>query len=325
MSIRSLCGCLVIVWLAGCGTPSLLITPVSNTSVLKEVTVVEGKGWSGPKVAVIEVEGMLANARSGGFLQPTENALSLFTQQLERAEKDPRVKAVVLRINSPGGTVTASDTMYQQVVRFRQKTGKTVVASAQEVCASGAYYVACAADRIVVHPTSVVGSIGVIFQTFDISGTMAKIGVRSEAVKAGTYKEMGSPFKPIEPAERALMQAMVDEYYVRFRGVVAASRHLDEAVLKNVADGRVLSGHQAVAAGLADSEGLLDDAIAAARTKAGLPADTAVIMYKRPYGYSGSIYAAGPQQPAGARSLRVEVNGGDFLPTGFYYLWEPGL
>src|SRR5439155_2329373 len=165
----------LIVLLSGCGMPSFLITPVRNTNVLQEVDAQPGKGFKQGKIALIEVEGMLMNVKSGGFLQPTENPLSLFVQQLEQAEKDGAVKAVVLRVNSPGGTVTTSDAMYQLLIRFRRRTHKPVVASCQEVCASGAYYVSCAADRIVAQPTSVVGSIGVIFNTFDLSGTMAKI------------------------------------------------------------------------------------------------------------------------------------------------------
>ena len=113
--------------LAGCGTPSFVITPVQNTNVMQEIEVQPGKG--GAKVAMIEVEGMLMNARSGGFLQPSENPLSLFTQQLEQAARDNSVKAVVLRVNSPGGTVTTSDAMFQLIERFRQQTHKPVLAS----------------------------------------------------------------------------------------------------------------------------------------------------------------------------------------------------
>src|SRR5207249_2680230 len=103
---------------------------------------------------ILDVEGMLMNAKSGGFLQPTENKVSLFTQELEMAAADSSVKAVVLRVNSPGGTVTASDIMYQEIKKFRQTTHKPVIVSTQELAASGAYYLSCAADRIVVHPTS---------------------------------------------------------------------------------------------------------------------------------------------------------------------------
>ncbi|HEX8915134.1 MAG TPA: S49 family peptidase, partial [Humisphaera sp.] len=182
----------------GCG-PSFLVTPVSVTADLQEQEVQPG-GWFAGKVAVVEVDGMLMNARSGGLLAlgSSENPMSRFAQQMERAERDPAVKAVVLRINSPGGTVTASDTMYEIVRRFRQRSGKPVVASTQEVAASGGYYVACAADRIVAQPTSVVGSIGVIFESVQFKGAMDKIGVTATAIKSGSLKDMASPWKLLQ-------------------------------------------------------------------------------------------------------------------------------
>src|SRR3954468_14483175 len=127
--------------LSGC-MPSFLVTPVSSNQSLREVTAEEGGGGGllggGNKVVIIEVEGMLLNAKTGGFLQAQENDVSLFAQQLKKAEKDPAVKAIVLRVNSPGGTVSASDLMYDEVKRFKQQTNKIVVASAQDVVASGA-------------------------------------------------------------------------------------------------------------------------------------------------------------------------------------------
>ena len=316
---------LLMLFVGGCGFPSLLITPVQNTSDIEEVTVAAGSGWSPPKIALIEVEGMLVNARTGGFLQPTENKLSLFTQQLDAAEKDNSVKAVVLRINSPGGTVTCSDTMYQDLLNFRQKTHKPVISSTQEVCASGAYYVACASDVIVAHPTSVVGSIGVIFETFDVSGGMGKLGIKSESIKSGALKDMGSPFKPLDPAARQVMQGMVDEYYARFLSVVTTNRKLNdsEQLRTTVADGRVFSGEQALAHKLVDRVGILDDAIALAKQMTHSP-NAKVVMYKRPYGYSGSIYATSATPQPQANVMRLELpETGMFLPSGFYYLWQP--
>ncbi|HYO10061.1 MAG TPA: signal peptide peptidase SppA [Tepidisphaeraceae bacterium] len=313
--------------LPGCGVPSFLITPIQNTNALQEVEAQpKQKGArGGGKIAMIEIDGMLINARSGGFLQPTENPLSVFTQQLAQAEQDPQVKAVVLRVNSPGGTVTTSDAMYEIVQRFRQKTGKPVVAALQEVAASGAYYVSCASDRIVAQPTTVVGSIGVIFNTFDFSGTMNKIGASSTAIKSGALKDMGSPFKPLSADERAVMQGMVNEYYARFVEVVKTTRPIkDPASLSTSTDGRVFSGQRALELGLVDELGLLEDAIDVARDLAKAPGAKAV-MYKRPYGYRGSIYANSelPQPQANHNVTRLELPGGPWLPTGFYYLWNP--
>ncbi len=318
---------LSLVWavlLTGCGTPSFLVTPVSNSSRLQETRVMEGSGWSPPKIVIIEVEGMLINARSGGFLQPTENKLSLFTQQLEVAARDREVRAVVLRINSPGGTVTCSDTMYMMVKQFREKTKKPVIASTQEVAASGAYYIACGCDQIVAHPTSVIGSIGVIFETFDVSGGLSKLGIKPEAIKSGDLKDMGSPFKPLAPEARAVMQGMVDQYYTRFVSVVQTDRKLTNSPqLKTITDGRVFSGEQAKQLGLVDRLGTLEDSIVLAKEITQSP-NAQVVMYKRPYGYGGSIYADGSIPPARANVLQLELPETDlFLPRGFYYLWKP--
>jgi protease-4 len=306
----------------GCGIPSFLITPVANTNKLEEIKVEEG---SGGKIAVIPVEGMLANAKEGGFLQPTENPLSLFTQQLEYAQNDKDIKAVVLRINSPGGTVSCSDAMYEKILRFRKQTGKPVVAAFQEVAASGAYYLACGCDRIVAQPTTVVGSIGVVFYTFNFSGTLDKIGAHAEALKSGPLKDMGSPFRPSTPADRAVMQGMIDEYYARFLGVVTDNRHaIDTANMKTIADGRVFSGGQAKDLGLVDDLGLLEDAIATTK-KIAHAENAKVIMYKRPYGYAGSIYATtNVPQPQANNTTQLQLPGmQNFIPTGFYYLWNP--
>jgi protease-4 len=306
--------------LAGCGIPSFLITPVQNANTFQEYEVEKGKGG---KIALIEVDGMLVNAGAGGFLQPTENPLSNFTQLMKHAAKDDDVKAVVLRVNSPGGTVTTSDAMYEIVRRFRAKTHKPVVASCQEVAASGAYYVSLAADRIVAQPTSVIGSIGVIFNTFNFEGTMNKIGARSEAIKSGPLKDMGSPFRALGSEERQVMQGMVDEYYARFVELLTERRKItDPDTLKTTTDGRVFSGARAKQLGLVDDLGLLEDALDTARKMADAPKAT-VVMYKRPHGYRGSIYAETDIPQPQTNVTKLELPGGPWLPSGFYYLWKP--
>jgi protease-4 len=322
--------------LTGCGTPSFLVTPIAHSSDLDEETVQPGKGWFPPKVAIIEVEGLLANAKTGGLLQATENSMSLFTQQLDKAEADPSVKAVVLRVNSPGGTVTASDGMYQLVKRFRQRTGKPVVASIQEVGASGAFYLSCACDKIVAQPTSIVGSIGVIFESMEFSGTLDKLGARSWAITSGPLKEMGSPFKPLEPRERVVMEEMVREYFTRFVEIVRTNRPITEPKVDDLGDykkpeyagtfsGRVFSGEEAKKRGLIDQTGLLTDAIELAKTLGKAPA-AEVVMYRRPYGYSGSIYASSTLPAPNANTMKIDVPGAAaFVPAGFYYMWRPGI
>ena len=323
---------------AGCTGTSFLITPVPTTYKLDEVQAEPGRSIFGGKVAIIEVEGLLSNSRSSSLLSLSqgENTLSLFTEELERAERDSSVKAVVLRVNSPGGTVSCSDAMYDMVNRFRKTTGKPVVASIQEVGASGAYYLSCAADRIVAQPTSVVGSIGVIFESLEFEGTLAKLGIRPVTVKSGTLKDMGSPFKAIEPDEREVMQSMIEEYFARFIGVVRHNRKVSEepnpdlttyarAPYAGIFSGRVFSGARGVELGLVDQTGLLQDAIDLARTMSHSP-DASVVQYKRPYGYSGSIYADSDVSPPQGSVTRLQLPGAEtILPGGFYYLWRAGL
>jgi protease-4 len=251
---------------------------------------------------------------------------------MNKAAADKSVKAVVLRVNSPGGTVTASDLMYEVVNDFRNTSHKPVVAATQEVAASGGYYVACGADQIVAHPTSVVGSIGVIFSTFEIEQMMDKIGVRNEAIKSGPLKDMGSPFKAMRPDEREVMQGMVNDYYARFVEIVKTRRNItDPDRVKQVTDGRVFTGTRAVELGLADRAGSLNDALDLAR-ELGKAKGAKAVIFKRPYGYGGSIYAETQMGPptaesgAGGGAMRLELPGYQrVLPGGFYYLWQPGL
>ena len=326
---RFLAAALVALLIGGCGMPSFLITPVGSSSELEELVADPGE-TSRRKIALIEVEGMLANTRatSGGILGGGgENKVSLLKQQLDAAAADDRVKGVVLRINSPGGTVAASDTMYEMVQHFRESTGKPVVAYCQDIAASGGYYVACAADEIHASEASIVGSIGVILQAPDLSGLMEKVGVSVSSLKSGPLKDMGSPYDGLDDNERAVMQTMVDEMYASFTAVVDDAR--GDAVDRSLAyDGRVFTGTQAMEVGLLDRLCGLEESIDRARRLAKAPG-AAVIQYKRPFGYSGSIYASSPMSvPAASEGqLRVEVPGLDrvapMLRPGMYYLWQP--
>ncbi|HQY87812.1 MAG TPA: signal peptide peptidase SppA [Tepidisphaeraceae bacterium] len=313
---------IVCLFLTGCSWPSLLITPIQYPDKIEEVTVASG---SSSKIAIIPLDGMIANARvGGGVMGQSENKVALFEQQLAQAESDPNVKAVVLRINSPGGTVTGSDAVYELVKRFKERSKKPVIASCQELTASGGYYVALASDRIVAQPTSVVGSIGVIFQTFNVTGTMNMIGLKSETIKSGEMKDMGSPFKEMTAHDRQVMQALIDEYFARFKGLVGEHRHLSGNKLDSVSDGRIFSGEQAFKLGLIDQLGTLEDAIDVAREMGGAKGAKA-IMYRRPYGPAGSIYASSDAPvPEAAGGVNINLPESALpLPTGFWYAWRP--
>ncbi len=315
--------CLCLLGLVGCGS-SFVITPVQTTNQLDETTVKSGRWFYPPKIAIVEVEGVLANAKSSTLLGSSENPVSLFAQELDKAADDSDVKAIVLRVNSPGGTVSGSDLMYTMLKNFKAKTHKPVVVSIQEVGASGAYYVSCAADKIYAQPTSLVGSIGVIFETFNLEGTMQKLGVKAEPYKSAAHKDIGSMFREPTDDERKIMQGLVDEYYARFKSIVTTNR---PGVLAHdltiLTDGRVFSGDNAQQLGLVDQTGTLEDAIDAAKDLAHEPG-AEVVEYKRPYSYGGSIYALNSAPTPRSDVLQLQLPDSEsLLPSGFYYIWRP--
>ena len=302
--------------LAGCSVVSIDLTPPVRPLV---ESTVEGSGRN--KVLLIDLAGVLAEEPIFTLeSRPQVPLLARVREELQKAEDDERVRAVVLRINSPGGTVTASDILYHEVVRFKERRKVPVVASILDVGASGGYYVALAADRIVAHPTTVTGSIGVLMLTINSGGLLEKIGVSASYVKSGEFKDMGSPFRSLRPEERALFQDMIDRFYGRFVELVARSRKLDESRVRAIADGRIHTAGEAVSLGLVDRIGYLEDAIAAAKSAAGL-AEARVVTYHRPRQYRATIYSS-PPTPAPVTGLpdlaRVVFSGPRFL-----YLWWP--
>jgi protease-4 len=263
------------------------------------------------------------NARNSSLLDSGDNPVALFKEKLDAAAKDKRVKAVVLRINSPGGAVTASDIMYQELLHFREKTGKPVVACMMDVAASGAYYLAMGADHIVAHPTTVTGSIGVIMSLYNASGLFHMIGVTSVPIKSGPNKDIGNPARPMTDEERAILQTMVNSFYEQFVQVVVRGRGISEDRVRPLADGRVYTGIDAQKLGLVDRIGYLDDAINTAKELACIQ-DAAIIAYDRCDGYRGSIYSAMPQIPK-EFNIKLDLLGlGNRNGPVFLYIWEPG-
>jgi protease-4 len=250
--------------------------------------------------------------------------VSLFREKLDAAAADKRVKAVVLRINSPGGAVTASDIIFQDLVHFRHKTRKPVVACMMDVAASGAYYLAMGCDRVYAHPTTVTGSIGVIMSLYNASGLFAKLGVSSKPIKSGPNKDIGNPGRPMTKEEEAILQGMVNSFYGQFVKVVAEGRKLPEDRVRVLADGRVYTGLDAVKLGLVDEVGYLEDAICTAKTMACIK-DAKVVAYDRCQGYRGSIYAGLPNIPSQI-NIKLDVPGlSNGTGAAFMYLWEPGV
>jgi len=274
---------------------------------------------------LIDIDGVISEASDDhGFLEPPEESmLARVREQLDRARGDSSVRALLLRINSPGGTVTASDILYQELMRFKHDRDVPVVAHFMGVAASGGYYVAMAADELIAEPTTVTGSIGVIFVGVNVSGLMQKLGVTDQTLTAGAQKDAGSWLRPMKPAERAHLQSVLDDMHERFKQTVAAGRHgLDRSRIDELADGRIYSASQAKANGLVDGLGDLEESVAVAQRRAGL-ASARVVIYHRPREYRQNLYT---QAPAVPKVMRLEL--APSLPLarpGFLYLWAPGL
>jgi protease-4 len=231
-------------------------------------------GGSG-EVGVIYIEGTIASGRSVSLFEDRAGAETI-AASLREAARNPGLKAVVIRLNSPGGTPAASQEIDNEVQRLR-KSGKVVVASMGDVAASGAYWIAAGADQIVANPGTITGSIGVFMQTTNLEELYDKIGMDQEIFKSGPYKDMGSSDRPVTPEERAIFQAMVDDIYNQFVDVVARGRHKDVAEVKALADGRVYTGRQAKELGLVDQLGDFHDAVLLAGQLAGIAGEPTVV------------------------------------------------
>ncbi len=322
---RSVSVVLAAAIMGGCTRGSLLITPVSLRQGLVETELSRDSLFAFDKIALIDVSGVLVNAPRRRLLGGGENPVSLLLEQLEKARRDRRVKGVILRINSPGGSVVASELMHDEITRFR-KSGKPVVAVMMDVAASGAYYIACACDEIVAHPSTVTGSIGVIMQMFDVSKTMDMLGVKSDAITTGTFKDAGSPLRAMRPDERELFQAIVNEMYERFVDVVVSGRpELDAATVRRLADGRIYTATQALEAGLIDRIANLHDTINTVKERIGAKG-VRVVVYHRPSDYRPNYYASAPRPPiANISLLNIDLSTMVYGATPrFMYLWVPG-
>ncbi len=312
---------LLALLLSGCSVLSIDLQP--RIRPLEEDTV-EGKGTA--KILLLDLSGVLSDEAPGlslGTAPPRVSLLARVQEELRKAEKDERVKALVVRINSPGGTITASDTLHREIHEFKQRKKVPVIAAIMDVGASGGYYAALAADTIVAHPTAVTGSIGVVMLTVNAYGLMEKIGVTPLAIKSGAMKDAGSPFRALTADERAVFQSVIDDMFGRFVRLIARSRRLPEERVRAIADGRVYTAEQALALGLVDRVAYLDQVLDLAKKAAGVE-EARVIMYHRPKEYRASIYSTASAPPAITETAIGQLAGilGGAGPR-FMYLWWP--
>lgn len=239
------------------------------------------------RIALIRIEGPILDSRAT-------------VDELETYGDDPLVKAIVLRLDTPGGGVAPSQEIYNAVKRVRLDKQKTVVASMGNVAASGGYYIAVASDRILANPGSLTGSIGVVMQLANLENLMNKIGVKNIVIKSGRYKDVGSPFRMMREEDRHLLQSVLDDAHRQFIEAVAAGRSLDAADVEALADGRIFTGQQAKDVLLVDALGDLTDAVKLAADMSGLQSPP-VVETPRPYSFRdwivGSVFGEAPALP----------------------------
>ncbi len=323
MGTRIVLLALVTLFTSGCLPDRIVVNLRGDEGSLQESLVFAGpSGRSGPKIALIDLRGLIADASAPGLIGSAANPVDEFVARLARASDDPEVRAVVLRINSPGGTVTGSDTIYRELRRFRERTGKPIIACLSEVAASGGYYVALAADEIIATPTTITGSVGVIMQTVNVSRGLSMIGVDARSVVSGPNKTLASPLEPAREEHYAILQGLVDEFYGRFRGLVEERRSgVGVADLDRCTDGRVVTGADAARVGLVDATGDVHHAVERAMKLASLTR-ARVVKYHGSGESVRSVYARTETADSGV-SVQVSGDGLGFLPAGFYYLWRP--
>lgn len=313
---------LAIFLIPGCA-PKIKLFAAPSTDPLKEFVIQDdGDG----KVALIHLTGFLTTQPSQGILRPKPSPVQELVSALQLAEKDEEVRGVVIAIDSPGGTTTASDIIYHELMAFKQRTAKKIVVTMLDVAASGGYYAALSADWIMAHPTTVTGSVGVIFLRPKLHGLMDKIGVDVEVSKSGRDKDMGSPFRPTTSDEQALFQSIIDDYAYRFHGLVAKHRKLSATNMAMVQTARVFTANQAKAVGLIDQIGYMQDSFAKAKQLSGLPADAKVVAYRRETYPNDNPYNSMTTTDVEKLNL-LGVDASMIMPpkAGFYYVWPQGL
>lgn len=318
---------IVSLLICGCGTGAFQVQMVPQEQELEETQIKRDKGmFVSDKIVVIDVDGVIMNKQQNSFMQQGDNPVTTFLEKLDKAAADKDVKAIVLRLNSPGGSVAATDIMYHSLAEYKRKTDKPIVACMLDVAASGAYYLACGADGIIAQPSCVTGSIGTIMQTISVAGTMEKIGIEAVAIKSGEMKDLASPLHELSKEEKAILQQLIDTFYEQFIDVVQQGRpDIAPEKLRQLADGRIFTAEHAKQEGLIDRIGYANDAVKWAKEMAGIEKAQTVI-YHRSMKTMPNIYGSAMNTSSTVPLVNIDLP--DWLDAGrtqFLYLWQPGL
>lgn len=288
---------------------------------MEEVVLLDSKAEE--KVLMVDVSGIIGTSLQPGLLEREGDVLSRIHHRLKKASEDKRVKGVILRLDTPGGEVTASDILYNEILKFKEKTDTPVVALMMGLATSGGYYVASGCDFIIAHPSTITGSIGVISIFPNIEELLSKIGLEVNVIKSGEMKDAGSTFRDLTAEEKKMFQKIIDELYQKFLEVVY-SRRKDAFTfeqLKETADGRIYTASQAYELKLIDEIGYFDQALKKALSLASL-SRAKVISYTYYPQKKTNIYAT----RLNTSSLFEENNLhriSSLLKSGFYYIWLP--
>ena len=311
----------LVIWMFGC-SPQVHLDFLGKDT-LQEVVLI--KSQAKEKILLVDVSGVISTSLNQSLFAREGDILSKVFYRLEKASEDITVKAVILRLDTPGGEVTASDIIYNEILKFKEKTRIPVVGLMMGVAASGGYYIASACDFIVAHPSTITGSIGVISIFPNLEELFSKIGIRVTVIKSGEMKDSGSAFRDLTEEEKKVFQDVVDELYAKFLDVVYQKRKdaisLEE--LKKIADGRIYTANQALELQLIDEIGYFDTALKKALSLASLR-DANVIAFTYYPTKKTNIYATTLKEPSLLEHKSIE----DMLrslKSGFYYLWLPQI
>jgi protease-4 len=274
---------------------------------------------------MLELEGLLTENPGRSPFGERPSVVAETQEILERAAEEDDVAALLVKIRSPGGTVTASETLYHLIVEWKKETGKPVVAHMQGMAASGGYYVAMATDHVVAHPATITGSIGVVMVGLNFAGLLEKLGIQNQTFASGDFKDTGSPLRPMRDDEREQMQGVVDDLNARFLEVVEVGRpSLDASRVEVLADGRIYTARQALDFGLIDQVGFLEETIEVVEKRAGIE-ESRVVTYHRPNEYVNNLYSRGDLPPIQVVDVDLVDLVSRLLPPGFYFIWPPAL
>ncbi len=253
----------------------IVILSVIVLAIIVSLIAVRLQGPSGDRIGVVEIEGVISGSKE-------------VMDDIVDFKEDPSIKGVILRINSPGGGVGPTQEIYREVVKLKEK--KKVYVSMGTTCASGGYYIASAGQRIYANPSTITGSIGVIMQLMTVEDVLKKIGLKSNTIKAGEYKDTGSPFRPMTPEERAYMDGIVTNIYDQFTKDVAAGRKMDVEAVKKLAEGRIYTGTMAKDVGLVDSIGNFYDTVDAMKADLRIKGKPVLVYPEKPFSLARWIF-----------------------------------